>query len=306
MPTFDVSQDRELRESAFAYLRSLILRSGGLVHRYELLGGFSFRGERFPLRHPQMGIHKPKVLEAALSISTAYAADPSSRPYDDHPGPDGFMRYKWDGSDPQRYTNRALRLSCERQLPLVWFQGVAPSTYLPIFPVYLVAEELDEMQFVVALDEGQRMRWKESEIIDLSIHRQYADVVAKKRLHQPVFRARVITAYESRCGICTLRYPELLDAAHIKADSDGGEPVVTNGISMCKIHHAAYDSNLLGIDADYQIKIRPDVLDDSDGPTLRHAIQGLHGSPLHVPGQRAAKPDRDLLAERFEVFLKAS
>ena len=82
--------------------------------------------------------------------------------------------------------------------------------------------------------------------------------------------------------------------------------MVTNGISMCKIHHAAYDSHLLGISPDYQVKIRPDVLIDSDGPTLRHAIQGLHDSPLHVPRQRAAKPDRDLLAERFKMFLKAS
>ena len=253
-----------------------------------------------------MGIHKPKVLGAALSISTAFAVDPTSRPYDDDPGPDGFMRYKWDGQDPQRYTNRALRLACEQQLPLIWFQGVARSTYLPIFPVYLVAEEFDEKQFVVALDEEQRMRWRESDVIDLSLHRQYAEVLAKRRLHQPVFRARVITAYESRCGICTLRYPELLDAAHIKADSDGGESVVTNGISMCKIHHAAYDSDLLGISPDYQVKIRPDVLDDSDGPTLRHAIQGLHDTPLHVPRQQAAKPDPHLLAERFEVFLRAS
>ena len=253
-----------------------------------------------------MGIHKPREMESALSISTAFAADPTSRPYDDHPGPDGFMRYKWDGQDPQRYTNRALRLACERHLPLMWFHGVAKSTYLPIFPVYLVAEEFDKQQFVVALDEEQRMRWGESDVIDLSLHRQYAEVVAKRRLHQPVFRARVIAAYESRCGICALRYPELLDAAHIKADSDDGESVVTNGISMCKIHHAAYDNDLLGISPDYQVKIRPDVLDDSDGPTLRHAIQDLHDTPLHVPRQQAAKPDRELLAERFEVFLKAS
>ena len=303
---FDASQDQELCLSAFAYLRSLLLRTGGLAHRNDLLDGFEFRGQRFPLRHPQMGIHKPKVLESALSISTAFAADPASRPYDDHSGSDGFMRYKWDGLDPQRFTNRALRLACERQDPLIWLQGVAPSTYLPVFPVYLVAEEFSQKQFVVALDEEQRTRWQESDVIDLSLHRRYADGVAKRRLHQPVFRARVITAYESRCGICALRYPELLDAAHIRPDSDGGEPVVTNGISMCKIHHAAYDSHLLSISPDYRVKIRPDVLVDSDGPTLRHAIQGLHDSPLHVPRQRAAKPDRDLLAERFEMFLKAS
>ena len=176
---FDASLDQELRLSALAFLRHFILRTGVLAHRNDLLGGFEFRGQRFPLRHLQMGIHKPKVLESAQSISSAFAVDPASRTYDGHAGSDGFMRYKWDGLNPLRYTNRALRLACGRQVPLIWSQGVAPSTYLPVLPVYLVAEELNEMQFVVGLDEEQRMRWSESDVIDLSLHRSYADVVAK-------------------------------------------------------------------------------------------------------------------------------
>ena len=82
--------------------------------------------------------------------------------------------------------------------------------------------------------------------------------------------------------------------------------MVTNGISMCKIHHAVYESHFLGIDPDCRVKIRPEVLDDSDGPTLRHASQSLYESPFPVLRRQAAKPDRDLLAERLEVFLKAS
>lgn len=75
---------------------------------------------------------------------------------------------------------------------------------------------------------------------------------------------------------------------------------------MCKIHHAAYDSDLLGVDPDYRVLIRADVLEESNDPTLRYALQELHGSKLELPRQRAARPDRDLLAERFERFSRAS
>jgi hypothetical protein len=46
----------------------------------------------------------------------------------------------------------------------------------------------------------------------------------------------------------------LLDAAHIVADKDErlGQPVVPNGILLSKIHHAAFDAHLIGIDPDYR------------------------------------------------------
>ncbi|WP_419848620.1 HNH endonuclease [Candidatus Poriferisocius sp.] len=303
---FDAAWDERVRSAAFAKLRLLSDASGGVVTWSDIEDGFSFEGSRILFKNRQRGIYKPKVLDAALSITTTYRADSASLPYDDHSGADGYMRYKWEKTDPLLWTNQALRVALEEGVPLIWFVGIAVGLYKPIFPVFLVDEEPGLHQFVVALDEAQQERWSGADAADIPLLREYAEDVAKRRLHQPLFRARVLTAYGSQCGICSLRYPELLDAAHIRADSEGGKPVVTNGISMCKIHHAAYDSHLLGINSDYQVKIRPDVLDDSDGPTLRHAIQGLHDSPLHVPRRRAAKPDRDLLAERFEVFLRAS
>jgi hypothetical protein len=51
---------------------------------------------------------------------------------------------------------------------------------------------------------------------------------------------------------------------------------------------------------------RPDVLIEHDGPTLQHALQELHLGGLHLPKQRAALPDRELLAERYDRFRLAS
>src|SRR5205823_4733115 len=123
--------DNELRATAFAYIQQLQAAHGGLVE-YADLAEFQFRGERIALMDRQRGIRKPAVLEAALSFRTVHAKTPDMRPYDDAPGPDGFLRYKWRGVDPDHAENRALRTAAVRQLPLVWFQGVAPGVYFPI------------------------------------------------------------------------------------------------------------------------------------------------------------------------------
>ena len=91
--------------------------------------------------------------------------------------------------------------------------------------------------------------------------RSYNTIQTITRLHQRSFRERVLRAYQNQCTLCRLRHKELLDAAHIIADSeDSGEPVIQNGLSLCKIHHAAYDKHILGITPDYIIKVRTDIL----------------------------------------------
>lgn len=300
----DSDYDERLRAAAFAYLRAVRLRTGGPV-RFDDVKDFTFEGARIPLLDPQRGIRRPTQLDAALSIRTVYAARPDQRPYDDALGPDGYLRYKWRGNDPEHAENRALRRACEGQRPLIWFQGIERGLYLPIFPVWLVAEEAAQRQFVVALDAFERevFGWGEEAV---ELRRAYAERVQRERLHQPLFRARVIVAYEQRCAICRLRRVELLDAAHIKPDSEGGLPIVPNGIALCRIHHGAFDADIVGIHPDYRVEVRPDVLDDHDGPVLVHALQGVHGQRLEVPSRRAARPDRDLLAERYERFLAAA
>jgi putative restriction endonuclease len=300
-------EDDRLRAAAFAYLAGLRERSGGLVRRHEL-EAFELEGRSMPLVERQRGIRKAAGFEAAISILTTYAPRPDMRPYDDGVGPDGYPRYKWRGTDPDSFDNRALRVAMERQKPLVWFVAVAPGVFEAVYPVWLVGEEPDQTQFVVAIDEAMREQWTDAVFhhpTDLVVRRLYAEDVVKRRLHQRVFRDRVLLAYGSQCALCRLRHPELLDAAHIREDSEGGEPIVPNGVAMCAIHHRAFDSFVLGIRPDYVIEVRPDVLGEADGPTLRHALQGLHRQELVLPRQRAARPDPELLEERFERFRAA-
>ncbi len=76
-----------------------------------------------------------------------------------------------------------------------------------------------------------------------------------------------------------------------------------NGLSMCKIHHAGYDRNILGIRPDLRIDERADVLLEVDGPMLRHGLQEMAGRVLDTPHSTAARPNRVSLEERYEAFL---
>ncbi len=103
--------------------------------------------------------------------------------------------------------------------------------------------------------------------------RRYTTATVRQRLHQCAFRERVLAAYRQQCAFCRFRHAELLDAAHMLPDTDEGEPVVANGLALCKLHHAAFDRYFLGVRPDYIVQVRDDLLGETNCPTLVHGIQ---------------------------------
>lgn len=306
MPPWPSSREAALRAAAMEWLA--VRTSDGLEPiSSDDLKEFVFDGERVPLLDAQRGIRKPSSFSAALSIRTVYRPEGAARPYEDAEGLDGFVRYKWRGDDRDQAENRALRAAMHQRVPLVWFFGVGSALYQAIFPVFLVGEEPDEQQFVVAFGEDlASLRPTES---PLEEHlKRYVLRETRQRLHQPVFRATVMRAYATRCAVCALGHGELLDAAHIVPDRhELGAATVTNGLAMCKIHHAAFDAGILGVRPDLVVEIRHDLLDEVDGPMLRHGLQERHGRRLMVvPRVRREQPDRQRLALRYDEFRKAS
>lgn len=267
------------------------------------LSGFERDGERIPLMDRQRGIRKPARMQAALAIRTTFTPPGQLPPYADAIGPDGLQRYKYRGDDPQHPENVALRRAFEQRLPLIWFVGVASGQYEPIYPVWIVGDDPQRLEFALALDAAQRLV-KPGEGLD-SDTRRYVERLTKQRLHQPIFRRQVLLEYADRCTVCNLGHGELLDAAHIIADGKpSGEPVVPNGMAMCKIHHAAFDAEILGVRPDLSLHVRQDVLDEIDGPMLRHGLQDMHNRKLmKLPSRRAARPDATRLEMRYAEFL---
>jgi putative restriction endonuclease len=293
------------RASALEWLRKTTMDGELAVSRGQLANDFQIAGARFPLIDRGRGIRKPAGWPAALSINTSFPKSGQPRPYDDVEGPDGLHRYKLRRDENGLAENEGLRAAMQLRLPLMWFYGVAPSLFQAIFPVYLVAEEVEESQFVLALTPDQASVTPGS-LVEETL-RRYLISQTRQRLHQPVFASQIMIAYETQCAVCLLAHRELLDAAHIIPDSEpDGEPVVRNGLALCKIHHAAYDRNFLGIRPDYTIEIHHRLLDEIDGPMLRHGLQGHHGLALaRLPKRRADRPDPERLIRRYRLFQAA-
>ena len=76
-------------------------------------------------------------------------------------------------------------------------------------------------------------------------------------------------------------------------------------MALCKLHHAAFDRCLLGIDPEYRIRIRPDVMKQQDDPALRLCLQKLDGCCVQLPWQKKSRPDQEALEYRYQRFLQA-
>ena len=303
MSTLD---DRFIRASVFARLERLVERYGEVLPRSELAQGVEIDGRRVHVLGPQ-GIFTPAGLDIPISIATVPELPGQERPYDDEVADDGMLRYRYRGTDPRHRDNVGLRRAFAEAVPLVYFYGVVPGRYVALWLVFIHADDPAGLTFTVAFEDPQVLRPDLSPMVVDEARRSYTSRLARIRLHQAVFRQRVITAYATTCAVCRLRHGELLDAAHILPDTHPlGSPVVPNGMALCKIHHAAFDANILGIRPDHVVEIRADILDEVDGPMLRYGLQALHRSPLILPRRVIDRPRTEFLELRYESFRSAT
>jgi putative restriction endonuclease len=268
-----------------------------------LEAGFELQDEQIRLVGPQ-GIFKPRVLALPLTITTA-----AGGPYNDAFRDDGLLSYRYRGTDPAHRDNVGLRTCMQDKVPLVYFHGIGHAHYVPSWPVYIVGDDPGQLTFTVAVDDNSLIRHSELSSVsgiadeDSVIRRGYVTALARRRIHQQAFRERVINAYRQQCALCRLKHEVLLDAAHIIPDSDpDGVPETSNGISLCKLHHAAFDKHFLGIRPDFVIEIRKDLLEETDGPMLKHGLQGLHQQSIVLPRDAKQRPSTAALTWRFEKF----
>jgi putative restriction endonuclease len=300
-----MDRDMMIRIKAFDWLADQVDVHGDVLPRKLLQEGFDFQGQRVPLISPQ-GIFKPRIMDLPLSITTSPAS-----PYGDAFSEEGFLYYRYRGTDPNHRDNVGLRQAFERNRPLVYLHGILPGRYLPAWPVYVVGDDPAALTFKVAMDDMASVAaWSESSYSvneATEARRAYITTTMRQRLHQRTFRERVLDAYRSQCAFCRLRHRELLDAAHIVPDHvPEGEPVVRNGLALCKLHHAAYDRFMIGVSPDYIIRVRGDILEEEDGPVLLHGLQGLEKQKLLLPRSRGDWPSPEFLDWRYGRFLKAA
>lgn len=304
----EAGADIEVRRQAFQWLESQVRIYGEVLPRSILQQGFEFQGKQIRLVGPQ-GIFKPSHMDLPISITTI-----PSGPYKDEFGYDGLLLYRYRGTDPYHRDNVGLRRAMQVSAPLIFFHGILPGKYLAAWPVFIVGDNPSQLAFSVAVDEKKtaglsiinRINEGYQESPDDTFRRSYATREFRQRLHQSSFRERVLRAYRDQCALCQLRHRELLDAAHILPDAEPeGEPFVSNGLSLCKLHHAAFDRYFIGIRTDYVVEVRPDILKETDGPMLVHGLQSLHGKRIIIPRVTELRPNTEFLHVRYERFRAA-
>jgi putative restriction endonuclease len=293
-------RDDDVRTSCRAALEVLVAQFGDdIPYAGGLDRGFAYRGRRVPFLNYQKGIYRAAAQRgpAALSILTS-----SKSPYDDRVTPDGLV-YAYRAGPVDQPDNRALRAAFELQVPLVYFLGTRPGRYRPFFPSFVAADDPAARAVVVSFGKMVGpLDDQEPVLLEDPIERRYVVREVRTRMHQARFRGRVLPAYRDQCAVCRLKEVRLLDAAHILGDSEElGEAVVANGLSLCSIHHRAFDHDLVGVSPDYEVRVSARLLEDEDGPML-DLLKGFHGQAIHVPRSARLRPDRERLAERYERF----
>ena len=273
----------------------------------------SSRGESLHLAGRAVGIFKPRQMSAALSIKTVMPRPGRQTWYRDQEAQSdtatGLVPYDLARGGLADPSNRHLKVAFERNAPLIYLRATAPAIYEAIWPVWVEYFRLEEQRVLLAAPDiahgsVSSVRAVTLDNPDLAIETEYSFRRARHRNHQAWFSSRTKSAYGYRCALSGLPLRDLLVGAHIVPDAEGGPASVTNGICMSTLHHAAFDTHLIGIDPGLRVHLSPRVTKGRDGPLLE-SLKTLEGASLRVPQDRRAHPNPDYLERRFHQFRNA-
>jgi putative restriction endonuclease len=312
----DSDFESRVRSQAFSALRARQQIYGEVLPSAALAEHIVVDGRSIAIANTMSGIHKPAQLTAALTLTTTPPKRSGGQPYADRfDEASSTLRYHY--RDPRNSTlqaardaerdNNAVRAAMSARLPLIYLFGVESGKYLPFFPVFVVGDDPSAREFLLDVADHAPEIVGEEFLARDAPARRYRLQVIKARMHQSGFRSAVLKAYRNSCAVCSLQQERLVEAAHIVPDSEGGPSTVTNGLGLCKLHHAAYDHFIIGIHPEeLTVAIRTDILKEIDGPMLKHGLQEFHGQKLRVvPKNKAAQPSRDFREARWSRFTAA-
>lgn len=298
----------QIRAAAGLAIQQMIRDNGDNVFPWgDIQRGFEVNDQRIFFATRAAGIFKPKELtdNAALSIKTVTPSRTGrTAPYDDGELEDGVVNYRLQRNGEASVFNQHLLEACSRQVPLIYLRGLKDGLYEVFYPVFVEECSFQSGLARVVFDQAAPgLDARHSGFAEVPV--QYSYGLQKNRLHQRAFRQRVLAAYGLRCALTSLPLVDLLEAAHIVGDSQGGVASVQNGIAMSTFHHTAYESNLMGIDPDGKIILSDQVRATRDGPMFSQGLLGIEGQRMRFPTYAGHRPNRDFLAQKFEAFTKA-
>jgi putative restriction endonuclease len=264
----------------------------------ELAKGFLVGGELILLKGPQ-GIFKPRQLsDGPLTIMSTLGSS-----YEDELV-DGANSLSYDYAPASReHENAGLKALMGAKKPVILLKQVKPKPrpeYMVVAPMFVDGFDDRSRRFSLTTTTDDVVESDtEGAAVVREIRRAYGETTVKTRLHQAHFRRDVLEVHQGRCCVCELRTRPLLQGAHIVPDSvAGGVATVQNGLSLCSLHHAAYDRAILKVDADYIIRVGAGWIAVGDR-FAKASLGAFDGRSLLLPKNPEHRPNRDFLAQRF-------
>lgn len=121
-------------------------------------------------------------------------------------------------------------------------------------------------------------------------------VNVKIRHGQSYFRQAVLNNFGGRCGVTGLTIRELLIASHILPWRDHPEERLNtrNGISLTRLHDAAFDVGLITFDDSLKLRLSAELRSALPDQVVRDNFGNFEGSALKIP-EDALSPDLTFL-----------
>ena len=305
IPTRNPS-DLDMRLAAAGTLARLSQIYRDAVPWSEIAKGFPFLGGRIMFASQALGIFKPRQMDRVLSIKTVVPREGRGAQYSDQVADgseNGMWVYDMRERNPAHPQNHWLKTAWTEGLPLIYLRGLAPSVYLPSFPVYVTDWDAGAGQVRVALglECTSQQDLVEPALMGRELSR-YTYGRMQNRVSVARFRVDVLEAYQDTCALSGLAQPQLVDAVPIAPGGSGGRLDVTEGLCMSRLHHAAFDANLLGIDPDGRVHFSEQLGASASRNSFVRHLMVVAGRRIAMPRAPEFQPNRDLLAARFEQF----
>ena len=99
-------------------------------------------------------------------------------------------------------------------------------------------------------------------------------------------------AYERACAVTNEHSLPVLEAAHIKPYSPGGEHIVSNGLLMRSDIHALFDRGYVTVTPDHRFEVSRQLKQDFDNGKSYYPFDGKR---IHLPNRKADHPDLALV-----------
>jgi putative restriction endonuclease len=135
------------------------------------------------------------------------------------------------------------------------------------------------------------------------VGRMFSDpVLVKKRLGQGAFRILVTDNYERQCAVTREHTLPVLQAAHIRPVTQGGEHRVSNGLLLRSDVHTLFDRGYVTVTPKYEFRVSKRLDDHWQNGKVYYAADK---QKIILPRDQSCWPDTQLLEWHADtVFLK--